>query len=56
MRFARLDGAAAERVRVALRTSLGSDELEGWGPWTDLKPADGGWFAPACAAATCSCA
>ncbi len=46
VRFARLDGAAAERVRVALRTSFGSDELEGWSAWTELKPADGGWFAP----------
>lgn len=46
VRFARLDGAATERVRVALRTSFGSDELEGWGTWTELKPADGGWFAP----------
>lgn len=46
VRFARLDGAAAERVRVALRTSFGSDELEGWTEWTELKPTDGGWFAP----------
>lgn len=46
VRFARLDEDSAERVRVALRTSFGSDELEGWSPWTDLKPTDGGWFAP----------
>lgn len=46
VRFARLDGAAADRVRVALRTSFGSDELEGWTEWTELKPLDGGWFAP----------
>lgn len=46
IRFARLEGAAAERVQVALRTSFGSDELEGWTGWTELKPADGGWFAP----------
>lgn len=46
LRLSRLDDAAADRVRVALRTSFGSDELEGWGPWTDLKFTDGGWFAP----------
>lgn len=46
VRFARLEGAAADRVRVALRTSFGSDELEGWTDWTELKPLDGGWFAP----------
>lgn len=46
VRFARLDGTAADRVRVALRTSFGSDELEGWSTWTELKPTDGGWFAP----------
>lgn len=46
VRFARLDDTAAQQVRVALRTSFGSDELEGWSEWTELKPTDGGWFAP----------
>lgn len=35
-----------ENLRVALRTSFGSDELEGWSEWTPLQPLDGGWFAP----------
>jgi len=44
VRLARLTGAAAGDLRVELRTSLGSDEAEGWSDWTPLRlEADGGW-------------
>jgi hypothetical protein len=34
-------------LQLALRTSFGSDELEGWSAWTTLTPDEGGWSAPA---------
>lgn len=44
LRFGRLRGVADADLRLELRTSLGSDEVEGWGPWTPLAAdADGGW-------------
>ena len=46
LRFARAASESATDVRVALRTSFGSDELEGWSEWTPLHPQDGGWYAP----------
>lgn len=46
VRFGRLGETSAGNLRVAVRTSFGSDELEGWGPWTDMQSTDGGWFAP----------
>lgn len=45
LRFERVRDLADRQVEAALRVSNGSDELEGWGPWTDLKPSDGGWRA-----------
>lgn len=45
VRFAAIAGPA-DLVRVAARTSFGSDELEGWSEWTPLAPTDGGWYAP----------
>jgi hypothetical protein len=45
VRFSQVTGPA-ETLRLALRTSFGSDELEGWTDWTPLEPRDGGWFAP----------
>ncbi len=30
---------------VAVRTSFGADELEGWTDWTPLQPSDGAWYA-----------
>ncbi len=45
LRFAQVAGPA-DLVRVAARTSFGSDELEGWSEWTPLAPVDGGWYAP----------
>jgi len=32
-------------LRVEARTNLGSDEVEGWGPWVELQPQDGGYRA-----------
>lgn len=32
-------------LRVEARTNLGSDEVEGWGPWVELVPQDGGYRA-----------
>lgn len=46
LRFARAATSAPDGLKVSLRTSFGSDELEGWSPWTELAPIDGGWFAP----------
>ena len=44
VRLARLTGAKASDLRVEFRTSLGSDETEGWGDWTPLRlEGDGGW-------------
>lgn len=45
-RFSRLRGLAEGDVTLSVRTSFGSDELEGWTPWTELKPQDGGYAAP----------
>lgn len=45
VRFAQLWGDTAD-LRVAVRTSFGSDELEGWSEWQTLTATDGGWFAP----------
>ena len=45
LRFNRLRNLTDAQLTVELRTSQGSDELEGWGPWTALTPTDGGWRA-----------
>lgn len=37
------DGAPVE---VAIRTSFGSDEAEGWTPWLNATADDGGWRVP----------
>ena len=47
LRFSRLRSLADEQLALELRVSNGSDEVEGWGPWTTLKSADGGWRADA---------
>ncbi len=40
VRFARTRGVATGALKLAARTNNGSDELEGWTPWTELKPRD----------------
>jgi hypothetical protein len=46
LRFGRLRGLDAPDVAAEIRVSAGSDEVEGWGPWTRLAAeADEGWRA-----------
>jgi hypothetical protein len=47
LRFNRLRDLAENQLAVELRTSNGSDELEGWSDWTPLRDNDGGWSASA---------
>jgi hypothetical protein len=47
LRFNRLRNLTDTQLAVEVRTSNGSDELEGWGPWTALKSDGGGWRADA---------
>lgn len=45
-RFNRLRGIDGSVLTMETRVNQGSDEIEGWGPWTPLKlEADGGWRA-----------
>ena len=44
-RFARLRGVEPAALKVEVRTNFGSDELEGWTPWTELKAHDGAFAA-----------
>ncbi|MDI1337704.1 MAG: hypothetical protein PSU94_16095 [Lacunisphaera sp.] len=45
VRFARLRGVEAKALKLEARTNFGSDELEGWTPWTELKLNDGAFAA-----------
>ena len=46
LRFNRLRNVAESAVAPEIRVSNGSDEVEGWGPWTPLKAGtDSGWRA-----------
>ncbi len=45
-RFARLRGVETAGLKLQGRTNFGSDELEGWTPWTDLPVSDGAFEAP----------
>lgn len=46
LRFNRLRNLGEANLAPEIRTSNGSDEVEGWGPWTPLKAnADVGWRA-----------
>lgn len=48
-RFSRLRDLSADQLTVEIKTSFGSDEVEGWTPWTALTssdPADPAWRAP----------
>jgi hypothetical protein len=40
IRLARLHGVDLAALNLEIRTNLGSDEIEGWSPWTELKPTD----------------
>jgi hypothetical protein len=44
LRFSRLRDVSAANLAIDVRVSNGTDEVEGWGPWTPLAlDADGGW-------------
>lgn len=46
LRFNRLRNLTDANLDLELRASNGSDEVEGWGPWTNLKAGtDSGWRA-----------
>jgi hypothetical protein len=42
LRFNRLREVADRQLALEARVSNGSDEVEGWGPWTALQPSDAG--------------
>ena len=44
-RFSRLRGIELSALKLEVRTNFGSDEIEGWSPWTELKPRDGAFVA-----------
>jgi hypothetical protein len=44
-RFARLRGIEPPAIKLEVRTNFGSDEIEGWSPWTEMKLRDGGFYA-----------
>ncbi len=44
-RFARLHGLELAALQLEVRTNYGSDELEGWTPWTAMKVRDGAFYA-----------
>lgn len=46
LRFNRLRDVSDAQVSVEVKTSNGSDDLEGWSNWTTLKGVDGGWTTP----------
>jgi hypothetical protein len=45
VRFPRLRNVEAGSLKLEVSTNYGSDELEGWSPWTELKLRDGGFSA-----------
>lgn len=45
LRFSRLRGLEVNALKIELRTNYGSDELEGWTPWTEMNIRDGAFFA-----------
>jgi hypothetical protein len=40
IRFARLHGVEVGNLKLEVSTNYGSDDIEGWSPWVDLKPSD----------------
>ena len=45
VRFPRMHGIDPAGLKLQVRTNFGSDELEGWTSWTDLKLRDGAFAA-----------
>ncbi len=46
LRFNREREIAAAQIGLEVKTSVGTDDLEGWTPWTPLIEHEGGWSAP----------
>ncbi len=44
-RFARQRGLDLAALKLEVRTNYGSDEIEGWTPWTAMKLRDGAFYA-----------
>ncbi len=42
LRFTRLRNLSADQITVEIKTSFGTDEVEGWTAWTALAPGDPG--------------
>ncbi len=45
LRFARMRGVEPGDLKIEVRTNFGSDELEGWTPWTAMTVRDGAYYA-----------
>ena len=45
LRFARLRGIELSALKLEMQTNYGSDELEGWTPWTEMTPRDAAFYA-----------
>jgi hypothetical protein len=45
LRFGRVRNLADNQISIEAKTSNGSDEVEGWSPWSPLKVDDSGWHA-----------
>jgi hypothetical protein len=43
-RFSRLRGLEPTALKLEVRTNYGSDEIEGWSPWTEMKLRDGAFY------------
>lgn len=46
LRIARQRGFSSDQLSVELRGNLGSDEIEGWSPWTAAERRADGWVVP----------
>jgi hypothetical protein len=46
LRFNRMREVGENQLSVDVKVSSGSDEVEGWTPWTPLTPADSAWQTP----------
>lgn len=46
VRFNRPSTYPVDQLKVEMRASFGSDELEGWSPWQSAAPSGGSWKVP----------
>jgi hypothetical protein len=44
-RFSRLRSIDPAALKLEVRSNFGSDEIEGWSPWTEMKLRDGAFYA-----------